>query len=186
MMIQQPAFRIDEIQIASVYTEHEREAILAILQQASKECKLISRVCTVAANRKLPLPKTPEALMSFMLYETQEQEGVARSFHETLTHNEQTLDLQATSCLAEIWEYIALLRKFVNLLYALKEGAQKHAHSFGFVLKGSIGMTHERYAEAYHRAVEAMDQLIEGIEGEASTIEGVSYALVIDRTIALE
>jgi hypothetical protein len=140
--------------------------------------------------------------MSFMLYETQVQESLVRSFHETLTNNEKALDLQATSYLAEIWEYIAFLRKSVNLLYALKvepkqiaweyviaeqqEGAKKHTYSFSFVLKGFIGTTHERYAEAYHQAIEAMEPLIQRIEGEASAIEGVSYALVIDRTITPE
>jgi hypothetical protein len=202
MMIQQPAFRIDEILVDPTYTEERREAILTVLRQASEECKLISRACTVATNHNLLLPQSPEALMSFMLYETQVHESLARSFHETMTKDEKTLDLQATTGLAKIWEYIALLRKFANLLYALRvepeqitweriiaepqEDVKKHTHSFGFVLKGSIGMTHEHYAEAYAHAVEAMELLIQQLEREAGAIEGVAHALVIDSNITFE
>ena len=198
-MIQQLAFSFDEIQFGPNSTEDEREAIFAVLQQASNACKLITRACTVATNCKLPLPKSPEALMSFMLYETQLHESMALNFYETMTNNEKTLDLQATSCLAKIWEYIALLRKFVNQLYALKvapeqisweiiieeqqEGGKKHVHNFSFALTGSIGVIHEQYAKAYSCAVEAMEPLVKQLE--ASTIEGVSYVLIIDRNITL-
>lgn len=137
--------------------------------------------------------------MSFMLYETQLHESLIRSFYEIMTSNEKTLDLQATSCLAQIWEYIALLRKFVNLLYAVKvepeqiawenvmqEGAVQHTYSFGFVLKGFIGTNHERYAEAYQQATRAMESIIGRVEGEARATPGVSYVLVIDRNITPE
>ena len=94
------------------------------------------------------------------------------------------------------------LRKFVNLLDELnvkpeqiawerivaeqQEGAKKHAHSFGLVLKGSIGTTHEHYAEAYYQAVETLEPLIQPLEQNAGAIEGVSYAMIMDSTIAPE
>lgn len=151
----------------------EDSMILTILMEADAHCNLLKRAYHAAKERHLPMPNSPEALLSYLLFLAGQQEAAAVEAVIEANTEDEPYDVFMADDLAENWQELAQTRHYIIQLFSIgvtpasiewepkeKEDQQgEKDYTIPFTVKGSITTSSSSYAAARQQISEILDNL---------------------------